>query len=369
MKGFQSMRSILTMAGLALALVAMAFAQGPQKTLSGDSPAKPSAATAASAPGPAHSQDEQSIRLAGGAFAQGPQKTLSGDSLSKPGTATAATAPANQQDEQSIRLAAEAFAKAYNAGDARTIAQLFVADGEIVSEEGQSTQGREAIEQVFAEIFKEHPKSHMDLAVGSIRFIGTDMAVEEGMATVIHGPGEPAQRSPYSVVHASQNGKWLTASARDLRDDTPAPEEQLKQLQWMIGEWVDESPEALVMTSYRWTDNQCYILSEFKVQIGGRPVMTGTQRIGWDPLAKNIRSWVFDSEGGFGEGIWTPEGNQWIVKRTGVTRDGKIASATNIITRVCKDRMTWQQRDRIVGGEKTPDIAEIPITRKPPLPK
>ena len=136
----------------------------------------------------------------------------------------------------------------------------------------------------------------------------------------------------------------------------------------MIGEWVDESPEALVVTSYRWTDNQCYILSEFKVQIEGRPVMTGTQRIGWDPLAKTIRSWVFDSEGGFGEGTWTREGNQWIVKRTGVTRDGKFASSTNIFTRVSKDRMTWQSRDRIVGGEKTPDIAEFPITRKPPAP-
>ncbi len=358
------MRSILTMAGLAVALAALAVAQGPQKTVSGDSPAKPGTATAD--PGPAHPQDEQSIRLVGEAFAQGPQKTASGDSPAKPGTAIAAAGRAHPQDEQSIRLAAEAFAKAYNAGDAKKIGQLFVADGEVVSEEGQSTQGREAIEKVFAESFKEHPKTRMDLAIGSIRFIGTDMAVEEGMATVTHAPDEPAQRSPYLVTYAKQDGRWLTASARDLSDDTPTPEEQLKQLQWMIGEWVDESPEALVMTSYRWTDNHRYILGEFKVQVGGRPVMTGTQRIGWDPLAKKIRSWVFDSEGGFGEGIWTPEGNQWIVKRTGVTRDGKMASATNIITRVCKDRMTWQQRDRIVGGEKTPDIAEIPIARSHP---
>ena len=321
------MRSTLTMAGVALALVAIAVAIGPQKTASGDSPAKPDTATAASAPG-----------------------------------------PSRQQDEKAIRLAAEAFAKAYNAGDAKAIASLFVVDGQIVSEEGQSTQGREGIEQVFAGIFKEHPKTHMDLAVESIRFIGPNMAIENGMATVIDAAEEPAQRSPYTVVHAGQDGKWLMASARDLPDDTPTPEEQLKQLRWMIGDWVDESPEAVVMTSYRWTDNQCYILSEFKIQVGGRPVMTGTQRIGWDPLAKNIRSWVFDSEGGFGEGIWTREGNHWIVKMTGVTRDGKIASATNIITRVSKDRMTWQQRDRIVGGEKTPDIAEVPITRKPPPP-
>ncbi len=321
------MRTILTTAAVALASVSMAFAVGPQEATSGGSPAKPAAATAASAPGPAH-----------------------------------------QQDEKAIRLAVEAVAKAYIAGDAKAIASLFVADGEIVSEEGQSTQGREGIKQVFAGIFKEHPKTHMDLAVGSVRFIGADLAVEDGMATVTNAPDEPADRGPYTAVHARQDGKWLMASVRDLPDEAPAPEEQLKQLRWMIGDWVDESPEALVMTSYRWTDNRCYILSEFKVQIGGRPMMTGSQRIGWDPLAKKIRSWVFDSEGGFGEGIWTREGNRWIVKRTGVTRDGKIASGTNVITRVSKDRMTWQARDRIVGGDKTPDIEEIPITRKPPPP-
>ena len=88
------------------------------------------------------------------------------------------------------------------------------------------------------------------------------------------------------MTYTKQDGKWLTISARDLPDDRLTPEEQLKQLQWMIGEWVDECPEALVITSYHWTDNQCYILSEFKVQVGGRPMMTGTQRIGWDPLAK-----------------------------------------------------------------------------------
>ena len=97
------------------------------------------------------------------------------------------------------------------------------------------------------------------------------LAVEDGVATVTHVPGEPAQHTPYTVVHAQQDGKWLTASAKDLPDEEPTPEEQLKQLEWTIGDWVDESPDALVMTSYRWTDNQCYILSDFKVQTGGRP--------------------------------------------------------------------------------------------------
>ena len=100
------------------------------------------------------------------------------------------------QDDSAIRLAAEAFAAAYNAGDAQAIARQFVADGEIVSEDGQSTQGREAIEQVFAGIFKEHPKIHIGLAVGSIRFIGPDMAIEDGVATVTRGPVRPFNARP-----------------------------------------------------------------------------------------------------------------------------------------------------------------------------
>ena len=96
--------------------------------------------------------------------------------------------------------------------------------------------------------------------------------------------------------------------------------EHLKQLAWLIGEWIDESPESLVTTSYRWDDNHTFMLSDFEVKVAGRPVMSGTQRIGWDPLAKTIRSWVFDSEGGFAEGVYSHAGNRWIVKLTGVTQ-------------------------------------------------
>jgi hypothetical protein len=96
--------------------------------------------------------------------------------------------------------------------------------------------------------------------------------------------------------------------------------------------------------------------------------MTGSQRFGWDPLTKQIRCWVFDSQGGFAEGAWTREGNRWIVKMSGVTREGKPASSTNITTMSSKDRMTWQSRDRLIGGDRMPDVEELPIVRKPPKP-
>jgi uncharacterized protein with NRDE domain len=78
---------------------------------------------------------------------------------------------------------------------------------------------------------------------------------------------------------------------------------------------------------------------------------------------------VFDTEGGFASGLWAHDGDRWIVKMTGINREGKTASATNVTTLVSKDRMTWQSRDRIVGGELQPDIDEIAIVRKPPQPK
>jgi uncharacterized protein (TIGR02246 family) len=282
---------------------------------------------------------------------------------------TAAATAQQKDDEQAIRLVVETFTKAYNGGDAKTIAGLFLPGGEIVSEQGESAQGREAIERTFAAIFQAHPKAQIKVAIQSIRFLSPALAVEDGVSTVTRPTGQPAERNRYTVVHVKEDGGWRMASARDLPDEAASAEEELKQIEWLVGDWVDESPTALVVTSYRWADDHRSILSEFKVQVGGRPAMTGTQRIGWDPLRKSLHSWVFDSVGGSAQGTWAQNGNQWIVKLTGVTHDGKPATATNVITRAAKDRMTWQSRDRIVGGEVMPDVEPIIIVRKPPKPQ
>jgi uncharacterized protein (TIGR02246 family) len=284
-------------------------------------------------------------------------------------TAEAATADqASREEEKAIRAEVDAFIKAYNAHDAKTLAALFVAGGEIVNEAGESVHGREAIQQTFAAIFQAQPKSQISVSIQSIRLLSPSMAMEDGTTTVTGKSGEGPEHNRYMVVHVKQDGRWQMASARDLPDEEASAGEELKQLGWLIGQWVDESPTALVISSYHWGENQLSILSEFKIQVGGRPAMTGTQQIRWDPCAKRLHSWVFDSEGGFGEGAWVRSGNQWIVKMMGVTRDGRAASATNVTTRTAKDRMTWQSRDRVVGKELLPNIDEIPIVRKPPQP-
>jgi uncharacterized protein (TIGR02246 family) len=275
---------------------------------------------------------------------------------------------ARKADEEAIRQLAVAYVKSYNAREPKTIAGLFTPDGEIVDDQGHSIQGRGAIEKVFAAVFESFPQARTAIEIKSLRFLGANLAIEEGTARVTLVPGEPADANDYSVVHVKQDGKWLMASAHDLPTTSAPPGEHLEQLAWLIGDWVDEGPQSLVHTSYRWDENHNFILSDFSIHITGREVMNGTQRIGWDPLSGVLRSWIFDSEGGFAEGTYSRQGNQWIVELTGVTRDGKQASATNTITRVGGDRMTWQSRDRMVGGEPEPDTGQITAVRKPPKP-
>lgn len=276
--------------------------------------------------------------------------------------------PSHADDENAIRLNIVAFSKAANAHDAKRLAALFAPSGELVNQEGHVLSGREAIERTFAAIFQAHPKMRLAVSVQSIRFVSPSVAIEEGTSAIMNTSGEGTEHGRYMVVHVKEDDRWQMASARDLPNEEASGSDELAKLEWLIGQWVDESPAALVITSYRWDADHRAILSEFKIQVGGRPAMTGSQRIAWDPAMKKLHSWVFDSEGGFAEGVWTRNGDQWIVKLTGTRRDGSVASATNVTTRVGKDRMTWQSRDRVVGDEVLPNINEVVIVRRPPQP-
>ncbi len=275
---------------------------------------------------------------------------------------------AQKADEQALRQLIEAFTKSYNAGDAKALAALFTAEGEIIEQNGATTHGRAAIEQMFADEFREHPRAKVEDVVESIRFLSPIAAIEEGLSIVTHEPGEPSESGHYSVLYVKQDGKWQIVSDRDLPDDEATSKSELEQLDWLVGSWVDEGDAGLVKTRYEWTENHRYLIGEFTLQIAGKPALSGTHRIGWDPVAKKIRSWVFDSEGGFGESYWTRQGREWIVKLSGVSRDGLLGSSTFVYTRRGPDSFSFESHDRVHGDEVTPDSQPIIVVREPPKP-
>ena len=147
-----------------------------------------------------------------------------------------------------------------------------------------------------------------------------------------------------------------------------SPYDLLRELEWLVGDWVDESSDSLVEASYRWDDNKAFLLQDFHIRIKGQKVLNGTQRIGRDPLSKQIKAWVFDSEGGYAESLWSNVDDTWVIKAKGVRADGTVITVTNQLSRLSKDRMLFQSIDRIAGDKRMPEVSAI-VVRKPPQAK
>jgi uncharacterized protein (TIGR02246 family) len=272
-------------------------------------------------------------------------------------------------DEKAILAATEAFIKAYNAGDAKAIAELYTDDAELIDEDGGIIEGRPAIQEVYASLFKENPGDKIEVQAQSLKFFGGDAAKEEGIARTTSADGGEIETGRYTVLYIKKDGRWRQASVREYSDKDMHHHENLKPLEWLVGDWVNESADAVVRTSCRWAQSKNFLIRDYTIQVAGRPTMTGMQVIGWDPLTKQVKSWVFDSQGGYGEGLWSRADDQWMIKATGVLHDGRTASATQVLTYVNKDTAKWKSVDRTHGAEVVEDIDEYTLVRKPPQPK
>jgi uncharacterized protein (TIGR02246 family) len=282
-------------------------------------------------------------------------------------TAAVTHPAARGDDEQALKALLDAFTKAFNAGDASAAAATYTETAIVVDEGGQRVEGRAAIRDQYAASFADNPGSKIAIQVDSLRFLGPETALEEGRTTITPAASAGASEiTRFTAVYVKQGGQWRQAAVRDELANDLTPHDRLKELEWLVGDWVNESQDAIVSTTCTWAKGGNFLLREFTMKTEGRPVLSGTQRIGWDPLKRQFKTWIFDSEGGHGEGFFTRTGNQWVVKVEGVSQDGQPESATNIITRLGKDRMTWQSTDRTLGGSAVPGIDEFVVVRKAP---
>jgi uncharacterized protein (TIGR02246 family) len=282
--------------------------------------------------------------------------------------AAAQAQPAASADEKAIRELEQAFVRDYNQGDSKALAGRFTEDAEVVEVEGDRDVGRGEIEQRFVETFAASPGVKLVLDIESIRFVHPEVAQEVGRALVTPAKGPPVARH-YTVIHVKRNGQWLISSIREESDPQARPHDRLKDLEWMIGDWIDEGSDAVVRLNCRWSPDENFLLRDFTVKFQGRSLMAVSQRIGWDPVTRRIRSWEFDSEGGFGEGTWSRDGDQWVVKYTGTRPEGATASATNTLTMVRPDLVRWVSTERVLGADFLGGEVSYVLVRVPPAPR
>ncbi|HEY3962943.1 MAG TPA: SgcJ/EcaC family oxidoreductase [Planctomycetaceae bacterium] len=282
---------------------------------------------------------------------------------------------APNKNAEVVRQALVLLAKAYNARDPKAIAELFTPQGEFIDADDNVFDCREAIAGEFAALFEVNPgKNSIEIGAEEIREISPGILSVDCVATFSDAEGTDADKATadvdFSALLVKQaNGGWLFASIRSEGEgNIPTPHARLARLAWLIGEWIDESDESTMHTTTRWSEDGNFLLTDFAIRVAGRKVMSGTQRIGWDGSLDKFKSWVFDSEGGHAEGVWTEVDDRWVVKATGVRPGGDACFATHTYEQTRPGTYLFSVTDRIIGNETAPDFTAT-VVRKPPEPE
>jgi uncharacterized protein (TIGR02246 family) len=276
----------------------------------------------------------------------------------------AAKAPAS--DEEAVRKAAAAYFAAMNKGDLDGLMASLAADADFIDEDGKKTHGQDALKARFKTLLPTLKGYKVAGKVYSVKFLRPEVAMVDG-AMEFTSPEGTKDTNRYAVVWVKSGDKWQISSARDLPaevEDVPSLSyPQLKALEWLIGDWVEEGEKPNVQIKVKWAPNKSFLLMDYEVKQEGADPLLVTQRIGWDPVNNMIRSWVYDSTGGFGEGYWQRDGNKWVVGASAILADGGTGGSTNVYQ--FKDDKSFQYRsvDREIDGQPVADV-EVKFVRK-----
>jgi hypothetical protein len=150
----------------------------------------------------------------------------------------------------------------------------------------------------------------------------------------------------------------------EARKEAIARETPLDMLDWLVGDWVSDDDGVKTEFSCDYTKNNAFLIRPFRIAQKNGDSLSGMQVIAWDPAKKAIRSWTYDSDGGFGEETWSQSGNRYTIRTRYTLPDGGAASAMNVLTYVNDDKFTWKSVDREIDGQLQPDTDEITLVRK-----
>lgn len=281
----------------------------------------------------------------------------------------AGLAQVSQADaEKAVRDHAARFAKAFNKKDAKAVAAFWSENGTWSDPAaGVRIEGRAALQASYEGFFEENPEANLALDLVSVKVVGEELAIEEGKATIIY-PGEAPSISGYTAIHRKNGGQWLMEHVVESQlPETESHPPGLEELDWLEGEWIDATETSSIHFENTWVAGGSYLRREFTVFIGDRVDMSGVEVVGWDPIEKRIRSWVFDSEGGFGQLFWR-KGNEpdiWVKKATATSHNGEQSSALHVMKKLDDDTYTFKAVARQRDGHPLPNIDEVTVSRKP----
>jgi uncharacterized protein (TIGR02246 family) len=272
--------------------------------------------------------------------------------------------PDREADKQAIDSLIKANVEAFSKRDAAAIAANWTAEGEYIRNNGESVRGRADIQKGYAEFFKTlKGKPTLEVQTDDLRFPSADSAVSKVTLRLKNEQGELVRSSWRDTTLVREGGQWKVAVVQEWDRDTVL-DDSVKDLEWLIGTWNMAANDRAVTTTYEWDENKVFIRGKFTVKEGAKVIESGTQMLGRDNADGGIRSWVFQSDGGFGGGLWARDGKKWTVDFYGVTPDGKRLTATVIYVHVDANTFTWQSVNQAVNDEPIADSQPIKVTKQ-----
>jgi uncharacterized protein (TIGR02246 family) len=272
--------------------------------------------------------------------------------------------PKREPDRLAIDKLTKDMIKAFDQRDAAAIAALWTEEGEFIHNNGEPIRGRAEIQKGYAEFFKTlKGKPKLEIQSEVLRFPSADMAVAEATLRLRNDEGEIVASGRQNTVLVREGGQWKIAVVREWDRDI-GRDLSLKELRWLIGTWQAVTKDREVTISYEWDENKAFIRGKFTVNEGAKVVESGTEMIGMDNAKGVIRSWIFQSDGGFGGGVWTREGKKWSVDAHGVRADGRQLTATTIYVPVDPHTVTWQAVNQALDGVPMADTPPIKVTKQ-----
>lgn len=261
-------------------------------------------------------------------------------------------------EEKTLAAASAAYVAAYNARDAEKLVSLWSPEGVYVNRSsGDQISGREAILADLQAIFAEENPGQLAVTIDSIDLISPNVALEQGVAVMTFEGEDPIETS-YRTVYVKREGAWLIDRISDEElTAPPTSREKLAGLEFLIGEWVDETEAGRVEIDCQWTRNEVFLSRVFRVIDDSEEiVMSGLQIIGWDSVNESIVSWLFDSDGTVVQGIWHERDGGWHIESQATLADGIKGSFTGVLEPLEDGTHTWKKINQIVDGQLLPNL-------------
>jgi len=271
--------------------------------------------------------------------------------------ATVRSSPEYQEAEDQFRK----YQQAYDRGDAKALASFYAEDVDYIDQDGVEVKGRSEMEKLFIESFQANPGAKIAITIEEVKPLTPDVQVNRGVATVTATSGL-TESTRYAAVVAKKNDGWQICQLTETAAPAPSASSQLEALKWLIGNWENKDADQTVESRVAWAGDKNFLVRTFKLR-GEEAETDGWEIVGWDTDRQEIRSWIFDSNGGFGESRWSYGGGHWLIRASNVLPDGSRSTAENLLTKLDDNKFTWESQNRTLDGEPQPSVPKIVVNR------